>query len=266
MFRKPVAVAVLLVVGAALSVPAMAGKSATIEVTKPTSAGTVKITFKGGPPGYNNIYDPVEVDIDGTETAEQKRDKILDALDDSFDAEAVGNFKIKVSGLSNKVKRVKLEPGRTGEDKDSVKTEKVACAMAAFEGMFEPFDMLGDPAEFSAGFATDIGGLEATVTAEELGFDTSGEMIAWALFEELMPQAPAYGVEVMLEGPMLRFHFFEGMTEMQGKVIFGTSSPSEGCWGSIDYIWTGIDPVRVVAPSDGEAAEGMGVEPAMPTP
>ncbi|MFO0974536.1 MAG: hypothetical protein U1A27_14015 [Phycisphaerae bacterium] len=122
-------------------------------------------------------------------------------------------------------------------DTASINTAIAARASAGkigFTGLFDPFDANHQPAVFTAGIVTDVGELSVNVTAAELNFQTDGPIICQALFQRLAPRAPQYGAQINYAGDRLEVYFDPAYTVTQGGIIFGTTSPSPGAFGTID--------------------------------
>ena len=85
------------------------------------------------------------------------------------------------------------------------------------------------------GIVTDVGLLREQISAADLNFQTDGPLICQALFQRLAPRAPQYGAQINYAGDRLEVYFDPAYTVTQGGVIFGTTSPSPGCAGSILY-------------------------------
>ncbi len=102
-----------------------------------------------------------------------------------------------------------------------------------FTGFFDPFDRVGLPAVFTAGIVTDVGELTERISAQELNFQTDGPIICQALFQRLAPRAPQYGAQINYAGDRLEVYFDPAYTVTQGGIIFGTTSPSPGCTGTV---------------------------------
>lgn len=97
--------------------------------------------------------------------------------------------------------------------------------------MFDPLDPLGEPAVFTGGFSTSLGEYSVEVSAADLA-DTSGQTIVRALYEQLAPHAAGLGVSLVNEGDVLRV-LFDHAPNGENGVYFGTSSPTDGSFGSI---------------------------------
>jgi hypothetical protein len=129
---------------------------------------------------------------------------------------------------------VKISTGSTGEAADRIVTSTpVHPGTIAFDGVFNPIGPLNQPAIFTAGIVTEVGVLSATVTSQQLNFQTDGPIICQALFQRLAPRAPQYGAQINYAGDRLEVYFDPAYTVTQGGVIFGTTSLSPGVSGSM---------------------------------
>jgi hypothetical protein len=128
---------------------------------------------------------------------------------------------------------ITIGPGTTGEAEDSATAAAVTSSAVEFDGPFDPFAQPGQPAIFTAGLVSDVGRLSVQISAQELGFQTHGPIICQALFQRLAPHAAQYGAQIVYAGDRLEITFDPAYTLTRGGVIFGTTSPSTGCRGSI---------------------------------
>ena len=181
-------------------------------------------------------------------SAEKKADRIVDALikkypDLKFDLTPLGQDAFPELGFSINVHAdigtfVTFSPGRTGEKKDTlqVKERNYDVEPKAFfgfgSGIFESLDSFGDDANFTGGFITDVGELSVSIVASSLP-SLDGTAITQALFDELSAFAPAYGAAIFNGGDYLGFSFEPALTTKGWGVTFGTTSPSEGLFGSV---------------------------------
>ena len=127
---------------------------------------------------------------------------------------------------------LRFDVGTTAET-DGLKCPNAQSGQAGFDGFFNPFTLSNQPAIFTAGIVTDVGELSATVSAQELNFQTDGPIICQALFQRLAPRAPQYGAQINYAGDRLEVYFDPAYTVTQGGVIFGTTSPSAGSYGLV---------------------------------
>ncbi len=133
---------------------------------------------------------------------------------------------------------VTFSPGRTGEKKDTlqVKARNYDAELKAFfgfgSGIFESLDAFGDDASFTGGFITDVGELSLSILASSLP-SLDGTAITQALFDGLRAFAPAYGAAIFNGGDYLGFSFEPALTTNGWGVTFGTTSLSEGLFGSV---------------------------------
>jgi len=226
--------------------PALATESPTLTFSKPTNRYHRDVTVRINPgddatatiPGKDDNPPPDPNDL----TAEHKRSLIAAALrakgytvveGPNTDEGLAGN-QLKIKYLRNGTE-VHFQPNGTGEVEDDVLAAAAVQGSIGFGGLFEPLDPNGIPAVFTAGIVTDVGELTAQVSAEELNFQTDGPIICQALFERLAPQAPPYGVQILLSDTDSRLdvYFDPAYTVESGGVRFGTSSLSEGCSGAV---------------------------------
>lgn len=192
---------------------------------------TVTITYPDG-----KVY-KMTAEIAPGDTAVTKRNKIADAVD----AHANPDWRVERHATEAiltikdlpKDAVVDFDPSATGEAKDHIVVPKLMVAAAGFEGTFDPFDYQGLPAIFTAGIVTDVGELSVHVSAAELDFQTDGPIICQALFQRLAPLAPPYGANVLCAGDRLEVYFDPAYSLLQGGVVFGTTSTSPGCHGSV---------------------------------
>ncbi|TWT41118.1 hypothetical protein RAS1_38110 [Phycisphaerae bacterium RAS1] len=167
-------------------------------------------------------------------TVSQKRDAFVAQINASGHSAvaAAGPDKFTVQGLAPG-STLKWTDGGTCEQLDKIVVAAAPAALVEFRGVFEPLDTLHQPAIFTAGIVTDVGELTATVSAQELNFQTDGPIICQALFQRLAPRAPQYGTQINYAGDRLEVYFDPAYTVTQGGIIFGTGSPSQGCGGSV---------------------------------
>jgi len=130
-------------------------------------------------------------------------------------------------------RRVTLGIGGTAQAVDKVVAPGATRATCGFPGHFLPIDPIGLPAVFTAGIVTDVGELTAQVSPQELNFQTDGPIICQALFQRLAPRAPQYGAQINYAGDRLEVYFDPAYTVTQGGIIFGTTSPTLGCSGTL---------------------------------
>lgn len=224
--------ATLIGVLAGLAGAAQATENVNMTFSKPTNtaAETVKVKFAPG--------GEVSVSIPAPCSAVQKRDLIKAALIAAgYDVPATGDGtnQLKVQYLTTGTK-VTFDPGKTGEKADEVVGKNAKDATIAFSApFFEPIDAEGLPSIFTAGIVTDVGTLNAQVSAAELNFQTDGPIICQALFQRLAPRAPQYGAHINYAGDRLEVYFDPAYTVTTGGIIFGTSSLSEGASGGVTF-------------------------------
>ena len=177
---------------------------------------------------------PVVIDPVAHASPAAKAAAVVAALQNAgVSAQPLGVGEFQIDGGPN-LKEASLEVGSTGEQSDVIKSPEPTRSTAAFQGAFEPFDPVGQPAIFTAGIVTDIGELTVRISAQELNFQTEGPVICQALFQRLAPRAPLYGALVNYAGDRLEVYSDPAYSITQGGVIFGTTSPSPGCYGSVD--------------------------------
>lgn len=248
MFNQIIRNAAVAAIVAGLASSAFAGKETSMSFDKPGKAGTVHVKFWRSTGEYDHADVPIPAfdPTAGTSWAEQKRNAIYDALvAKGYTVEKVGTDGIKIKDLPDYTTKVYFRTGDTEEGIDKAKEEKTPTATIAFDNLeapvFFPFDHNNLPAVFTAGIVTDVGELTASVSAQELNFQTDGPIICQALWQRLAPRAPQYGAQINYFGDRLEVYFDPAYTVTQGGIIFGTTSPTPGCQG-------GIEPVVVVPP------------------
>lgn len=128
---------------------------------------------------------------------------------------------------------ITFDTGTTAQASMKLLSPDTSRATVAAPGRFEPFLQPFQPAIFTAGIVTDVGELSATVSSQELNFQTDGPIICQALFQRLAPRAPQYGAQINYAGDRLEVYFDPAYTVTQGGIIFGTTSPSQGISGTI---------------------------------
>ncbi|MBI5866298.1 MAG: hypothetical protein HZB38_17645 [Planctomycetes bacterium] len=123
----------------------------------------------------------------------------------------------------------------TSAETDSLRCGGANSGTAGFESgsPFNPFDLSGQPALFTAGIVTDVGELTATVSAQELNFQTDGPIICQALYQRLSPRTAQYGAQINYAGDRLEVYFDPAYTVVQGGMTFGTTSGSPGVYGAV---------------------------------
>ncbi|GEM_PF-5960701 len=181
-------------------------------------------------------YNPASVVIPNGSTVKQKRDLIRDAIkaaNPGLVVEDVGDNGLKIKDIHDNTE-VKFDPGKTGEAKDKISCAAPPNGAIEFSGSFDPFGWGSEQAVFTAGLITDLGELEVAVTASELNFQTEGPIICQALFQRLAPRAPQFGAQINFAGDRLEVYFDPAYSITTGGVIFGTTSQSEGCTGSLN--------------------------------
>lgn len=247
MFRSVLSTAVCAEVAVAVAAVALAqDKQASLTFGDPTKEGTVSITLYDA--AANPVGGPYEIKIGpGDVTAAQKAKLIhekmsLQAVGSSYS----GGATVKFEKLPNNVKAIGFKSGDTGELPDIIVVEAVKKGAAAFEGFFAPMDVNKQPALFVAGIVTDVGELSATISAQELNFQTEGPIICQALFQKLAPKAPQFGAQINYAGDRLEIYFDPAYTATQGGIVFGTTSPSPGASGVVEF----KEPIQPVCPGD----------------
>lgn len=174
----------------------------------------------------------IPVRIPANSNAQQKRNEIsLELERKGYTVNNVGENGLTMPNIDSKVEVVFLNGGTM--EHDVVTTTQPVKGESRFEGSFEPFTPDRQPAIFTAGIVTDVGELSATISAQELNFQTDGPIICQALFQRLAPRAPQYGAQINYAGDRLEIYFDPAYTVTQGGVIWGTDSPSEGCGGGL---------------------------------
>lgn len=175
----------------------------------------------------------IPVRIPANSNAQQKRNEIsLELERKGYTVNNVGENGLTMPNIDSKVEVVFLNGGTM--EHDVVTTTQPVKGESRFEGSFEPFTPDRQPAIFTAGIVTDVGELSATISAQELNFQTDGPIICQALFQRLAPRAPQYGAQINYAGDRLEVYFDPAYTVTTGGVVFGTSSKSEGCSGTLD--------------------------------
>ena len=258
MFSKIIRNAVVSMVIVGLAGNAFAGKEVGMSFDKPSKPGTVHVKFWRSTGEYDKIDVPIPAfdPTKGTSWAEQKRDAIYDAIKaKGYTVEKVGTDGIKIKDLPDYTTKVYFRTGDTEEGIDKTKEAQTPTATIAFDNLssptFIPFDHNNQPAIFTAGIITDAGELMAQVSAEELNFQTDGPIICQALFQRLAPQAPYYGAQINYAGDRLEVYFDPAYTVGQGGVIFGTTSPTDGCEAGVDAV-TVVPPPPCVGDLNGD--------------
>lgn len=191
---------------------------------------TVTVQFQDTGKDINdpNSYRYVDVTIPANSNARQKRDAIAGKLrENGYTVNDVGENGLTMPHIDSKV-RVYFRNGGTMEH-DVVTCAAPRDGAVSFSGFFDPFTPDRQPAIFTAGIVTDVGELSASISAQELNFQTDGPIICQALFQRLAPRAPQYGAEINYAGDRLEIYFDPAYTVTQGGLIWGTTSPSEGC-------------------------------------
>lgn len=165
-----------------------------------------------------------------------KRNAIREAIqriNPGLVVEDIGTNALVVRDLHDNTE-VDFYMGQTGEAKDFIETKSPWGGTTDFLGSFSPFDWNGREAIFTAGIVTDVGELTATISASELNFQTEGPIICQALYQRLAPRAQQFGAQINYAGDRLEVYFDPAYTVTTGGVIFGTTSRSEGCSGTLD--------------------------------
>jgi hypothetical protein len=133
---------------------------------------------------------------------------------------------------------VQIAPGGAQEARNRILIDptpysRIFFGQIRFGGSFDPYEQGHHPATFTAGIITDVGELDVRINAAQLEFMTDGPIICQALFQRLAPRAPQYGAQINYAGDRLEVYFDPAYTVTQGGVIFGTTSPSQGCLGTM---------------------------------
>jgi hypothetical protein len=223
--------------------PALAdAASVRLTVGKANAPGLVAVQIE--PPGKP----PLTVQAPATPlmTPAQKRDSIHNALQAAgIPSAPLGPDSLDLPGLSDGTK-LSFAIGSTAEAPDALAVIGTTLALPMQSIIyspphdpnvppppFAPIDPTGQPAIFTAGIITDVGDLTVQVSAAELTFQTDGPIICQALFQKLAPQAPAYGAGINYAGERLDVFFDPSYTITQGGIIFGTTSQTPGCSGTV---------------------------------
>lgn len=232
--RRTLATALVL----ALATPALAdNKTVEMQFSDPGNArdATVTITFTdtAKPANDPNRVRQVPVVIPANSNAEDKEQAIANELTaKGYTVDRLrGAAGVRLPNI-NKHVRVDFDNGGTMEH-DVMSANAAVAGSMYFQGFFDPFNPQNQPAVFTAGIVTDLGALSASVTSAELNFQTEGPIICQALFDQLAPNAPALGVDLLLAGDRLEVFFDPQFSQNVGGVEWGTDSPSEGCGGSL---------------------------------
>ncbi|HOW73376.1 MAG TPA: hypothetical protein PKY77_22475 [Phycisphaerae bacterium] len=167
--------------------------------------------------------------------AEQKRDHLVSTLvlqQPQYYPTTAGTDAFTLNGFLPGTS-IRFATGTSAEAQDKLTTAGTRSGQIAFAGSFEPYDGHHQPAVFTAGIVTDVGELTALVSAQELGFQTDGPIICQALFQRLGPMAPPHGAQIQCAGDRLEVYFDPAYTVARGGVVFGTTSPTDGCSGQV---------------------------------
>lgn len=199
----------------------------------PKAAGKVKIQLLGKEKdGKRPVLKEIPVDIPDPCTDKEKAKEIFETLKlKGVKVEMEGDTGMKLLELNSDVDAIGFDPDTTSEGFDKLIVKTMASGTMKFTGSFDPLDPNGESATFTAGLITDVGELTATVTADELNFQTDGPIICQALFQRLQPRAPEYGAQINYAGDRLEVYFDPAYTLNQGGITFGTTSPTAGCDG-----------------------------------
>lgn len=223
-----------LVIALALAPQWSFAKSYLVQVGTPKRPGTVKLYL-----GVGSVVLELSISIVPPLTAGDKRDQIVTALwgGTRLNVELVGDSQFRIANLPPNM-FVVFDPGETGETDIWWQDESPPPPLPwdsgpAFSGGFVAFSEPGVPAIFTAGIVTDVGELTASVSAQELNFQTQGPIICQALFQRLAPQAPAFGAQLQLAGDRILVNFNPAFATMRSGVVFGTTSPTPGCQGRL---------------------------------
>jgi len=216
----------------AFAFPSQAQKA--IHFSKPLADGKVTITVSN-----NGVTDTTEVPVKKTDEAKDKRNKVVKALKaKGYDAKpsgGAGGGPAVVLGSLAKGTNIDVNTGQTGEAHDKQKTEKADKGAIEFDGAFLNFDLdTGGAAAFTAGIVTTLGEAEVTYRAEDFaeGELIEGAYVAQRLYLSLVDAASDLGAVLELGESSIEV-FFDPATAETAGVIFGTTSPSGGCTGSL---------------------------------
>jgi hypothetical protein len=229
MIRRCGASAVAVLMAGCLLVPpaAVSAAEVTFTFTKPTGNATVDMKFVPGPDASAAITAAMS-DI-------EKRNEIQRQLEaKGYTCTRIGDGGLKISGLTEGTE-VSFIPGGTGERKDKQTARNPRTGAISFGNVFyNPVGATGQPALFTGGIVTSLGGFSTELSAMELS-GTSGPIIAQALFQRLAPQAPAFGAHLSLLGDMIEARFDPNVAENAG-MVYGTTSLSSGLSASITLV------------------------------
>jgi len=149
---------------------------------------TVTISFTDEDTGQEYLAVPVPIAFGDHQL--DKENKILEALDRAGITASSEPGGIVLRNIDSHVK-VNFDNGGTAEH-DVITCAKPADGWILFENpFFDLFDANNQPAVFTAGIVTDVGELTATITAQDLNFQTEGPIICQALFQRLAPRSSA---------------------------------------------------------------------------
>ena len=216
----------------AFAVPSEA--STIIHFTKPLADGTVTVTVTS-----NGVTDVTTVKVSKTDSAKEKRDKVYDALKaKGYNVTKSGGAgsgpAIIIKDLADGT-TVDVNTGKTGEANDEQTTDKAAAGSISFDGAFVNVGLDGGgAASFTAGIVTALGRAAITYRAEDFapGELIDGSYVAQRLFLDLADAASDLGAQLNLGESSVEVSFDPAAGAGAG-VVFGTTSPSEGCTGSL---------------------------------
>lgn len=211
-----------------------------------------KIFIRVVKPGGTNIR--IDVVIPPKSSAATKATKIVEAINDHNKKQTDKKKKVSVAKSGTTVKlrnlkkstRVEFRAGNSGERQDQVKTGGPGgrVSMGFDNDLFDPTDADGLAAVFFGGITTDLGDLTVEVSAIDLVM-TDGDSIVSAIFDELVSLAPSFGAQVVNQGRFLDFIFDPLLTQDGAGVFFGTTSLSEGAFGTVELFTSAPEPTTL---------------------
>jgi len=207
--------------------------NAVITVSKPLAKGVamVEVTNQG-------VTLTTSVFIEAKDTAEQKRDKLAEALrKDGYKVTTQG-LGIFIDGSLPEGATVKFHSYTTGENPNEMEVFDLEGLWDAIFGcidFYESFSQLdpnGQSSVFTAGVGNDRGEYTVTLKSDSIA-DLSATGVAHALYNQLSTNLPE-GISLTLVGPTMRVKFDPAFTKTTGaKLVFGTTSALGGVGGSL---------------------------------
>ncbi len=221
--------------------PALAQREVKLTVGDPTNDGTVEILLRDW---RRNVIGRYSVPIPANLDAGGKARLMAETLNREMAPITVthdGANGMTFENLPDNVKSIAMDTGTTAEKLDTWRVYTSSTSWKRFRISFKNLlwrllDIIGGPAKWKIGIKTDRGEIDVELSAEELNDRTDGYTICRLLVDKLEPFASEYGFRVFIKGEdfdEIEIYIDPNYTLQGSGGTFGTTSPSEGCFGEI---------------------------------